>query len=136
MERAKSSDREAFAAALNADGLAFQAAHQGDVSVNDPARGPVPGISIRRERSDPPGAITLFVTIDADRFDWLAISVTEAEFSSDRRVAELPRVEFAPVFKSSDGGFFVETHVGRLVAIGEVAQYFWTLASARLELDE
>ena len=134
MERAKRSDREAFAAALTADGFTFKAEHVDEVSVSDPAHGPVPNIYLRRERTGLlPATIGILVTIDAEQFDWLAVSIQIAYSASQ---PDAPNVRFTPVFKSSAGEFFVETHVGRLVAAGEFTRYFWTVAGSYLELDE
>jgi hypothetical protein len=130
MERAGLSDREAFAAVLNADALGFAAADDGNVRVSDSAQGPA--LVIRRERQDPPpGAITVTVTIDAGQAAWLACSVVAVEYAANGEPME-PRNLLTPIMKSSTGEFFVETHVGRLVAAGEYTQYFWTLAGAQL----
>jgi hypothetical protein len=134
MERAAPSDREAFAAALHGDGLSFLAGHDGDIQVSDPSHGPAPALALRRERQDPAGAVTLLVSIDAGQTAWLALSVVATEYAADGTLME-PRTLVTPVMKSSTGEFFVQTHVGRLLAAGEYTRYFWTLAGAHLGLD-
>jgi hypothetical protein len=124
----------AFAAVLRADGRGFQAGPDGDVLVSDDAPGAAPTLAIRRERQDPPGAVTVLVTIDVGQSAWLAVSIVATEYAADGAPME-PRLLVTPVLKSSTGEFFVETHVGRLLAAGEYTQYFWTLAGAHLGSD-
>jgi len=131
MERAEPSDREAFAAVLHADALGFEVGDDGDITISDPAYGPAPTLAIHRARQDPPRAITVVVAIDAGQAGWLACSVVATEYGADGAPLA-PRTQVTPIMKSSDGEFFVETHVGRLVAAGEYTQYFWTLAGAQL----
>ena len=134
LDRAKPSDREAFAAALNADRLGFQPTDDGKVEVGDPVYGSAPTLAIRRTRQDPPGAVTVLVAIDAGQTGWLALSVVATEYGADGKPME-PRALVLPIMKAPTGEFLVETHVGRLVAAGEYTEYFWTVAGAHLGLD-
>jgi hypothetical protein len=135
MQRAQTSERAALEAALTADGLAFQAGRDGQVSVNDPSHGPPPSIFIGRRAELTGDAVTVLVAIATDRSGLLALSVTETDYSPDgsRRQSQ---VGLSPVFRSQDGGFHVETYGGRLVGEGEFTTYFWTLAAYRLGVDE
>ena len=134
IDRAAPSDRDEFAAVLNADALGFQADRDGVIQIDDPAYGPPPTLAIRRERHDPPGSVTVLVTVDARETAELALSIVATEFAADGSPME-PRPLVTPVMKSSTGEFFVQTHVGRLVASGEFTHYFWTVAGAHLGLD-
>jgi hypothetical protein len=135
MERARTSEWSAFEAAFTADGSAFQG-HDGQVIVNDPEHAPAPSIVIRRRRPDTNGeSVSVLITIASDRPGLLAVSVTETDYSSEG-TARQSQVHLAPVFRSPNGGFHIETHVGRLVAEGEFTTYFWTLAGYRLGVDE
>jgi len=131
IERAGPSDREAFAAALNADALGFEGGDDGDVAVGEAAYGPPPTIAIRRRREDPTRSILVVVTIDPGQTGWLACSVVATEYAADGKPTA-SRTLLTPIMKSSTGEFLVETHVGRLVGAGEYTQYFWTLAGAQL----
>src|SRR5262249_33617068 len=126
MERARTSDRAAFEAVFIADGAALhnQGGQGGHVPVNHPLHRPAPSLFIRRRHDEPDGqGVTVLVTIDSDRPGLLALSVTETDYSSEG-TATASQVRLAPVFRSPNSGFHVETHVGRLVSEGEFTTYF------------
>ena len=130
MQRARASDRDQFAAALAADARAFSGAREGRVSVPDRTPGTPAHVVIERE--GPGGAaVALVVRVCEDPPGLLALSVEETRRDTRGPREAAPRV--LPVLKDAGGAFYAQTHVGRLVAVGEIAEYFWTFAGACLE---
>ena len=135
MERARTSDHEAFTAALVADARAFARGHDGQVSVADGTAGSAPAVTIARATAgSSPSTFTIRLSVGEDPEGRLALSVDEREHLHGTAPATTSR--FVPVLRDAAGAFYLLTHVGRIVAAGEFSEYFWTVAAARLDLED